>query len=330
VATLVLNHAFLENIAFAPAEAARGPLVEITQTVLRVRRTRGEATLHVHSEFGATDVGGGETFVRWANAQMRTSKWRDLLQPLLQLGSGPFVHDLERDEGPIPAESVPPCDGAPAWLQETLLLSGHHVLSAQRAAWLLSYGVRPYLADTHYRFNRADKWAHVDNLRSDQDASRAEAALVATSTSSASEILERAARLSGRLIVLDSARRSAERWVFDCSLDRVLEALVGLDVYARALESGAAREAAAEAYQQATSIEMSQEKANTLKKPTLRNQRTFTLPDGTRAVFDMHAKPGLETRIHIHARREARLGQATGSEEIVIYVGHCGRHLDLK
>lgn len=330
MATLVLNHAFLEGLAFARAEAARGPLVEITQTVLRTRRTRGEATLYVHPGLGATDVGSGESFVRWANARVRTPEWGDLLQPLLQLGAGPFVHDLERDEGPIPKESVPPCDAAPPWLQETLLLSGHHALSCRRGAWLLSYGDHPYLTDAHYSFNRADAWARVDNLRSDGDAARAEAALAIATTSSASEILERAARLSGRIIVLDDARRSAQRWVFDCGLDRLLEALIGLDVYARALEGGASREAAAEAYQLATSIEMSQEKANTLKKPTLRIQRTFRLPDGTREVFDMHAKPGPATRIHIHARREVRPGQETGVEEIVVYVGHCGKHLDLK
>jgi len=330
VATLVLNHAFLEGFAFAPAETTRGPLVEITQTVLRMRRTRDEVTLYVHPELGRADVGGGESFVQWANARVRTPEWRDLLQPLLQLGSGPFVHDLERDEGAIPTESVPPCDAAPPWLQETLLLSGHHVLSCRRGAWLLSYGVRPHLTDAYYRFNRADSWAQVDNLRSDGDAARAETALAVATTSSASEILERAARLSGRLIVLDDARRSAERWVFDCSFDRLLEALIGLDVYARALEGGASREVAAVAYQQATSIEMSQEKANTLKKPTLRTQRTFRLPDGTREVFDMHAKPGPRTRIHIHARREVRSGTATGTEEIVVYVGHCGKHLDLK
>jgi hypothetical protein len=330
VATLVLNHAFLEGLAFAPAEEIRGPLVEITQTVLRARRARGGVLLYVHSELGTTDVGDGESFVRWANARVRNPKWRDLLQPLLQFGSGPFVSDLERDEGPVPTESLPSCDAAPTWLQETLLLTGHHVLSCRRDAWLISYGVRPYLTDAHYRFNRADAWAKVDNFRSDGDAARAEAALVVSTTSSASEILDRAAQLSGRVIVLDSARRAAERWVLDCTFGRLLEALVGLDVYARALEGGASREAAAETYQQATSIEMSQEKANTLKKPTLRSQRTFRLPDGTREVFDMHAKPGAMTRIHIYARREVRSGRKAGAEEIVVYVGHCGRHLDLK
>src|SRR3979409_2545351 len=89
VATLVLNHAFLEGLAFAPAETTRGPLVEITQTVLRARRMRGEAILYVHPGLGETDVGGGESFVRWANARVRTPEWGDLLQPLLQLGSGP-------------------------------------------------------------------------------------------------------------------------------------------------------------------------------------------------------------------------------------------------
>jgi hypothetical protein len=130
--------------------------------------------------------------------------------------------------------------------------------------------------------------------------------------------------------VLDSARRAAERWVFDCTLDRLLDALLGLEVYAQELEGGGSREAAAQAYQRATSVEMSQEKANTLKKPTLRSQRTFRLPDGTSELFDMHAKPGSATRIHIFARREASSDHETGVERIVVYVGHCGKHLDLK
>lgn len=328
--SLVLNHAFLEGMAFLGLEAAKAPVVELMQTALRTRRVRNASVLHVHPSLSETDVGGGLSFVRWANARMYTSDWADLLLPLLQLGSGPFVHDLERDNQSGPTTSIPECASAPDWLKETLFLSGHHVLSVPRQAWLLSYGENPYLTERRYRIQRGESSGYVENLRSDRMAAEAEATLAAGGQVNVQDILNAAERIASRVVVLESARHSAAQWTLDCRPERLMQSLTGLDVYAQALQNGKTREVAAEEYKHATSIEMSQEKSNTLKKPTLRAQRMFSLPDGRRELFDMHAKPGADTRIHVFSRAETRDINGAQEVQIIIYVGHCGKHLDLK
>jgi hypothetical protein len=319
---LLLNHSFLEGIAHRSVPEARSPIIDLGETLVRARRLRSGTALHVHSTLAETDVGGGLTFVAWGNQNQRTRNWGDLLGVLLSLLSGPFVELLEVDGGECPSTSEPPCSHAPEWLRETLFYAAHAQLSSGGESWLLSYGERPYLEARLYKCTGGDRSTVLANFRSDREASEAEAKRSAVAQRSMADVLEDAARHAQRVVLLESARRSAREWKFDCSAESLYTAVVGLDALAAALEGGATREKAAGAYQDAYGIEMSQEKANTMKKPTLRAQRTFSLPDGRKELFDLHAKPGAMTRIHVFPHRDG--------DRVTIYIGWCGKHHDLK
>ncbi len=327
---LLLNHSFLEGVAADRAAPGRlrDVLVELGETIARTRRVRGEATLHVHRGLASHDVGANRIFVEWAHEYSRSPKWRDLIQPLIELGSGPFLDQLETDDDPSPEDSEPSCQETPGWLRDLVLGAGHHGLARCRRAWILSFGPCRYLTAREYRFVRADRTAAVDNLRSGPEARAAEEDLAKSRVRSTREVLDEAAAHATRVVVLDSARRSADKWDLDCNPERLFDAIIGLDAYAEALDAGQPRDTAATTYQLRTSVEMSQEKGNTLKRPSVRRTRMFHLPDGTEELFDMHAKPGSRTRVHIYGRREPLDG--AGTERTRVYIGHCGNHLPLK
>ncbi len=337
---LLLNHAFLEGLAHRvdsldeeERRASRGPLVEVADTVRRARRVRREhAILHIHPELGVTEVAAGQPFVSWANQRRRDPVWGDALSLLLQLLSGPFVTSLEVADSPRPADTVPSCLRAPAWIVEMILHAAHHGLDHDRGSWVLSYGPEPYLHEPVYRAERDGRSVDLDNLRTDAQAREAEARLSAQEATTTLSILEEAVLHTERVRLLESAKSSAKRWELDCAPARLLDAIRHLDAFAKALDEELPRETAAEHYTLASGVEMSQEKANTLKKPTLREQRKFLIPgDREKQLFDMHAKPGLGTRVHVLARRERRdAADAAQGEHTVVYVGHCGEHLDLR
>jgi hypothetical protein len=332
---LLLNHALLEGLAHRAdagdeeaRKAAQQPLIEIADTVQRARRVRREeAILFVHPHLALAEVAPGQPFISWANQRHRDPSWGNALDLLLQLLSGPFVMSLSVDSGPRPVDTNPSCLDAPEWLVETVLIAAHHGLSCGRASWILSYGPDPYLLETSYRAERKSRAIELHNLRTDAQAKEAEAASSAGDVKTTLAVLDEAVLHTERVRVLDSARSSAKRWDLDCDPVRLFDAIRHLDAYAKALDEGLPREAAAERYTLVSGIEMSQEKANTLKKPSLREQRKFLLPgDTVKQLFDMHAKPGPRTRVHVFARRE----QGDESEHTIIYVGYCGEHLDLR
>jgi hypothetical protein len=336
---LLLNHALLEGLAYRAGggdedarRAARQPVVEIADTLQRARRVRREqAVIFVHPALGAAEVAAGQPFISWANQHRANPDWGNALDLLLQLLSGPWVHTLEVDDGPRPADTVPSCLEAPDWLVEIVLTAAHHGLSRGRASVILSYGPAPYLDHPVYRAERGERLIDLPNVRTDHDAAEAEAALSLADVKTTLSVLEEAALHTERVRVLDSARSSAKRWALDCNPAILFEAIRGLDAYARALDEGLPREAAADRYKQACSVDMSQEKAQTLRKPTLRKQREFNVPGVTeKQLFDMHAKPG-DTRIHVFARKELKDEDDPGKgDHTVVYVGYCGEHLDLR
>ena len=128
--------------------------------------------------------------------------------------------------------------------------------------------------------------------------------------------------MAGQLCLLPSAVRSAEAWLLDCPPKHLHGALFGLTEFVNALVEGLSREQAAERYYERTGIQMSQETSTVRKIPTRRRQRLFIAGPHGEQYFDMHAKPGNLTRVHIW------VAPAAGGVPSVIYVGHCGRHLD--
>jgi hypothetical protein len=278
------------------------------------------------------EVALGEPFVRWANRHRTNPDWGNALELLLQLLSGPWVHSLEVDDEPRPADTIPSCPKVPQWLADIVLTAAHHGLSCGRQSWILSYGPRPYLAQPIYRAERAERRIDIYNLRTERAAAEAEAALARAGVKTTLAVLEEAALHADRVRILESARSSAKRWELDCDPATLFEAIRGLDAYAHALDEGLPRDSAADRYKLACGVDMSQEKAQTLKKPTLRKQREFHVPGvAERQLFDMHAKPGSSTRVHVLARKELRDEEAPEKgTHTVVYVGHCGEHLDLR
>lgn len=339
--SLLLNHAFLERLAHRADEGgevtrreARQPVVELAETVQRARRLRDEhAVLFVDQGFGEVNVASDDdsiTFVRWANEHKRDAEWRDVLDLLLHLLAGPWIQELEVDEHDPPLDTTPSCYDAPDWLINIVLIAAHHGLATGRVTFILSYGPTPHLNERTYAVERAERRAELLNLRNDQEAAEAEAEISLKTVNTTLQVLEQAILHTERVRILDSARKSASEWWLDCTPALLLCAIRGLDAYARALDEKLPRESAAERYRQACGVEMSQEKAATLKKPSLRIQRLFEVPGiDKKQLFDMHAKPG-NTRLHVFAHQElVDETDPTRGEQTVVYIGHCGRHLDL-
>lgn len=136
------------------------------------------------------------------------------------------------------------------------------------------------------------------------------------------ETIERAREMAGQMVVLPSARSSAEAWTLDCAAAELHRALLGLEEYVAAVREGLPRERCAARYYERTTFPMSQETAATWRSPTRRRQRMFVAGKHGEQYFDMHVKPGNLTRVHIW------VPHADGQTAPIIYVGHCGRHLD--
>jgi hypothetical protein len=327
---LVLNHSLLTGIGYRTPAEAQSSLRELFDTLQRASRVRGERLVHVHPSIYSAEATDRLIFLSWAQRYLRDPDWSYLIDPLLPVvQNGPFVTNLSVDDEPRPTDSTPSCQHAPDWLRETLLIALHHGLSpAGRESWLLSYGRSPHLEDAVYTAERVGTRAQVRNFRSDASTRTAEEELSRARVDRTLDILTAAAKHAERVVVLKSAEKSAAAWDLDCAKKSLFDAIVGLDQYAKALDEGQTREQAAGFYTQKTGIEMSQEKANTLRKPTLALQRSFFMPNGKEKVlFDMHAKPGKSTRIYIRPDTETT---ADGTRKTMIYIGWCGKHLDLK
>lgn len=313
---VLLNHDFILGMAH------RGDLRPTAVALLDSQRRLGDAPLHVHPNLPGLDTGAGP-FVQWANRARGTTDvdLRALAEALLRLCSGPFVTDLSTGDDLSTLEERPSLPEDPPWRAEAIRhLARHALFRRGTLACVLSYGTSSDLSERIYRFLRGESTIEVENFRGHAAFSARLDELESQGLRGAAAVLEAAAaRLPGRLIVLERARDSARRWVLDCSEETLFRALTGLDVYAAALDADLPRESAAKRYYEATSIEMSQESAEVWKSPSCRKQRQIDVPGKGKQYFDMHAKPGSKTRIHVWTER---VGAAH-----VVYVGHCGDHL---
>ena len=300
---IALNHAFLEGIAHRPVDTSGLRLIE------HVRRRMGALPL-VHPGFASVDTGDGP-FVRWANRIMRDPDRAPLVELCLRMTSGPFIEG-DAFRGVV----TPPVDGLPEWIAEIV-----RILVAVPADRGITGMVSP--APT----GGADALSYVGGDRAVSNWRGSEAFdrdLTATGPERTTlHILCQAEReMPGQLIVLPSAVRSAERWTRDCTAVDLHKALLGLEHYVAALLERLPREQCAARYHDRTGIPMSQESPGTWRLPTRRRQRVFHAGDHGDQYFDMHAKPGNLTRVHIWVPTTGGDG-----ERPVIYVGHCGKHL---
>ena len=308
---IALNHAFLQGIAHSlPSRALDG-----IAFVEHVRRRTCELP-RVHETLAGVDTGAG-TFIQWANRNKNSSTIAPFVELVLRMVSGPFLPE-ERFEGPV----GPSLDDLDSWLEDLV----RRLLAAPREpsdSGLISPEPRGGADAPKYQCAAAviSNW-HNASAFDDELIARAEGSAVDV-------LLQAEAQMEGQLIVLPSARRSAEAWVLDCRASELHRALLGLETYAAALQEcgsdgeALSREACAARYRQRTTIEMSQETGAVRRQPARRRQRTFVAGGYGAQYFDMHAKPGKMTRVHIWTPPVGNAGSRTP-----IYVGHCGRHLD--
>ncbi|AGP34920.1 hypothetical protein [Sorangium cellulosum] len=312
---VLLNHDFVEGMAY---RADLGPVAVALQDV---QRRLGGDPMHVHPALAHQATGEGP-FIAWGN-QHRNDVEADrnrFIPLLLRLLSGPFVTDLPSERDVSLLSDDPALPPEPPWRREAMRHLAAHALSAPSTApWVLSFDPRSDLSQPRYRFGYGDAIADVDNLRSSAEALHRLGELATRGLVGALATLEAAAQQESRLIVLDRARDAARRWNLDCPEATLFRALVDLATYAAALDEGLSRELAAERYHKASGVPMSRESGEVARSPTCKRQRTFVVPGRGEQYFDMHAKPGASTRIHVWTD--------VVEDRHVVYVGHCGEHL---
>ncbi|MEZ4226672.1 MAG: hypothetical protein R3B13_37335 [Polyangiaceae bacterium] len=308
---IALNHSFLRGIAHAEPSNA----IHAAALIDHVRR-RTQKPARVHETLAAFDTGAG-SFIQWANSHKNDSDIGPLVKLVLHMVSGPFL-PAARVDGPV----SPPLDTLDEWLVDLV----RRLFAAGDAGALCGLiSPPPHGGADSPRYQRADRevsnWFGSNAFDND---------LTASSQGSTLDVLLAAEpQMRGQLIVLPSAKRSAATWTLDCPAAELHRALLGLETYAAALEQlgsdgkRLSRRECAARYHESTTIPMSEESAATWKNPARRRRRMFIAGPYGEQYFDMHAKPGNMTRIHMWTPPiDADISPTP------IYLGHCGRHLD--
>lgn len=320
--TGALHHGFLEGIARLDADALHQRIVPLAHALRLVEVRLGGNPLHVHPALRDADTGDGP-FIAWANRVRNDPGLAALIEVVLRRAGGPWVTNLA---GPRWMGEVTPTLGQmEPWLAEVIrCLLGHGRTCADVRCGVVAFheGDRDCQSFTIPEAETCVAyWTRLQELEDDLCRDGPERTTL--------QILEDAARQVGsQVVILDSARRSATRWTLDCSASDLHRAILGLPVYARALQTDKddhrrlSREEAADVYHAETTIPMSRERGNL--GPSRRRDRTFVAGHHGPQFFDMHAKPGTLTRVHIHVAEEI---DSDGSPISRIYVGHCGKHL---
>lgn len=303
--TIALNHSFITNIAHGSA-----PQLFATLTLIQhcIRRTRTH--LHVHEGLWGFDCGNGP-FLEWAHTMRRDPDRAPLVELITRMVSGPFLPEADF-EGVV----NPPIDTLDEWLQAVVrrLLAINPASEALRG--MVSPAPNGGADDLYYTSSTTTISNWLDITAFDN-----ELALQNPERTTLQVLQDAEQQMDGQLVVLPSAVRSADAWTLDCSASALHQALLGLEYFAQSLQDGCSREEAAKRYHSRTTTPMSQESADTWRRPARRRQRMFVADSHGEQYFDMHAKPGNMTRVHIWVATQSTAAPT-------IYVGHCGRHLD--
>jgi len=308
---IALNHAFLCDIAHDQVPR----MLEALRLIEHVRR-RTRVQPRVHESLSVFDTGAGP-LIQWANRFRKDTNIGPFVELLLRMVSGPFLPEARYD-GPI----EPSIDAFDEWVidlvRRLLAVSDSGVvlglISPEPAG---SLEAQIYIGAERSIFN----W---------RNASGFDRELTANSTGTTIDVLlDAEQQMGGQLIVLPSARRSAASWTLDCRASELHRALLGLELYAAALVERASdgtllsREECARRYHLRTTIPMSEESRYTWRNPARRRRRMFVAGSHGEQYFDMHAKPGNMTRVHVWTPAPGSSGGP-----VPIYVGHCGKHLE--
>jgi len=302
-----LHHGFIEGIAHRSTADVK-PLARVLATV-KVR-LRG-LPLYVHASLGQCQTGSGP-FVNWANARRNDPEWKALLELLLSTLSGPWISALGE---PDAVDVEPSIVDYPEWLQDLLrTLISHRSSGLSPAVGLLALGGGAGSEVSEYRGLEVavPVWRTLDDLE--------HTLCWVQGPRTTREVLEEAsAELGDLVVVLPSARRAADAWALDCKPAELHRAILGLRYLVEAMNEGMSREAAVTRYHERSTIPMSGETGDVARSPNRRRQREFEAGTHGKQYFDLHAKPGNLTRLHVwvtmeHGRR-------------LVYLGYCGKHL---
>lgn len=119
------------------------------------------------------------------------------------------------------------------------------------------------------------------------------------------------------LIILPSAKKSANRHNFKGNFTVVYKLLLALHDFELNSNSNEMRESREDYFYRKTGFQISKESTATLDVKRFRQEREFIIPGDGKKIFEWHVKIGNDTRIHYYVNKT----------DDKIYVGHCGAHL---
>jgi hypothetical protein len=325
--SLLFNHGLVEGVAYRPADVTGRAAVEVLRVVDHARRLWPDSRFYVHDELWPAKAARDLPFRTWAAQNASAPDLRDCVRQLLQVcDQGPFLSSLPRDGKDGPAEIVPFPEKASDTVFEVVELGLHHRLAHPDArAWVLSFGNGALvLPDPEWSGKRAEATVTLPNLRNRDEASRQLEDAAASELGSRLDVLERVRVAAPRVHFLDRVPKGIQSAHIDVPPPRLFRALVGLDLFAAAMERG---DPPVQAYQDATGVEVSDESATFYQQPNRRRQVEFTIPGETsRTVFGWHAKVGQSTRIHFTWRQGTYAGPDGPVEGLILWVGRIDKH----
>ncbi|HDR7323222.1 hypothetical protein JDS97_28515 [Bacillus cereus group sp. N18] len=133
------------------------------------------------------------------------------------------------------------------------------------------------------------------------------------------EVFERIEEDSQRIVILDSAKKSAKRHDFQKAYIAVYRTILALEEteLLSLKKKEEQEESRKDNFFKTTGYEISGESQKTMRISKFRREREFNIPSSGKQLFEWHIKIGLKTRIHYYI----------DVEEDKVYIGHCGCHL---
>lgn len=325
--SLLFNHGLVEGVAYRPADVTGRATVEVLRAVEHARRLWPDSRFYVHDDLWRAEAAPDVPFRIWAAQNASTPDLRDCVRQLLQVcDQGPFLSSLPRDGKDGPAEIVPFPEKASDTVFDVVERGLHHRLAHRGArAWVLSFGNGAIvLPDPEWSGKRAEATATLPNLRNRDEARRQLDDAAASELGSRLDVLERVRVAAPRVRFLDCVPKGIKSAHIDVPLPRLFRALVGLEVYAAAMERG---EPPVPAYQDATGIDVSDESATFHQQPNRRRQVEFTIPgESSKTLFGWHSKVGQSTRIHFKCTLGTYNGPDGPVDGLIIWIGRIDKH----
>ncbi|NQX62891.1 hypothetical protein [Paenibacillus qinlingensis] len=122
-----------------------------------------------------------------------------------------------------------------------------------------------------------------------------------------------------KIIILPSAIKSARQHNFHGRYSEVLYTILALEIDLKLLEDNVNDKERMKFYKMETGFDISGESNETLNRKRYEAQRLFVVPGLGKKLFEWHIKIGPFIRIHYYIDVVSH----------IIYIGHCGKHLDI-